>query len=388
MCLNSSNVVEPMTRSSPAVRIGLMSVARSIVPPVVAPAPTVEWISSMKRIGLRPLARSARDDRLEALLEVAAEARARRAAPPVSSAKTSAPFSASGTSSASSRDGEPFGHRRLADAGVADEHRVVLAAPAEDFDRALQLGGAADQRIEQRPARARSVRFDAVGAERIARRRRPFVAAAGRRPPCAPAPGVLGGRHLRDAVRDVFEDVEPRDALLGEQLRRVRLRLLQDGGEDVARLRLRRAARSARAAPPSAARGGTPPSAPARAASPRGSCSSDSSRYASRSRAQPRQIGAAGGEDPLAVGVVRQRVEQVLEREVGVPPRDRFAVRDGEDDFDGGGKHGSAHASSMAARSGKLGLSGQRRRPSRLSFRRLPTDTRRRSHCRSGAPAS
>ncbi len=51
MCLNSSNVVEPTMRNSPAVSTGLMSVARSIVPPVVAPAPMVAWISSMKRIG-------------------------------------------------------------------------------------------------------------------------------------------------------------------------------------------------------------------------------------------------------------------------------------------------------------------------------------------------
>ena len=36
------NVVEPMTRRSPAVRIGLIIVARSMVPPDTAPAPTVE----------------------------------------------------------------------------------------------------------------------------------------------------------------------------------------------------------------------------------------------------------------------------------------------------------------------------------------------------------
>ena len=33
---------EPTSRNCPVVRIGLISVARSIVPPVVAPAPTVE----------------------------------------------------------------------------------------------------------------------------------------------------------------------------------------------------------------------------------------------------------------------------------------------------------------------------------------------------------
>ena len=45
------------------------------MPPPVAPAPTVEWISSMKRIGVRPC-RQRGDHGLEALLEVAAEARA------------------------------------------------------------------------------------------------------------------------------------------------------------------------------------------------------------------------------------------------------------------------------------------------------------------------
>ena len=56
------------------------------------------------------------------------------------------------------------------------------------------------------------------------------------------------------------------------------------------------------------------------------SCSIDSSRYVVEIAAQLRQVGAAGGEDPLAVGIVRERVEQVLERQVGVPARDRLAV--------------------------------------------------------------
>ena len=49
--------------------------------------------------------------------------------------------------------------------------------------------------------------------------------------------------------------------------------------------------------------------------------------------AQLRQIGAARRQDPLAVGIVRQRVEQVLERQVGMTPRGGLAVGDGEDDF-------------------------------------------------------
>ena len=45
-----------------------------------------------------------------------------------------------------------------------------------------------------------------------------------------------------------------------------------------------------------------------------------------------RQVGAAGLKDSLAVGIVRESIEQVLERDVHVPPRDGFAERDVEDD--------------------------------------------------------
>ena len=97
MCLNSSCVVEPTTRSWPVVRIGLISVARSIVPPVVAPAPTVEWISSMKRIGIGRFASAL----MTALKRSSKSPRNRvpASSAPVSSEKTSAPSSRSGTSS-------------------------------------------------------------------------------------------------------------------------------------------------------------------------------------------------------------------------------------------------------------------------------------------------
>ena len=64
---------------------------------------------------------------------------------------------------------------------------------------------------------------------------------------------------------------------------------------------------------------------------------------------QQRQIGAARRENALAVGIVRERVQQVLEREIGVAARDRLAERDMEHDFDGSGEH---QASSMVARNG------------------------------------
>ena len=47
---------------------------------------------------------------------------------------------------------------------------------------------------------------------------------------------------------------------------------------------------------------------------------------------QRRQVRAAGGKDALAVGIVRESVEQVLQRDVGVPPGDCFAERDVEHD--------------------------------------------------------
>ena len=44
--------------------------------------------------------------------------------------------------------GEALDDGRLADARLADEHRVVLGAPREDLHDALDLGGAADARVE------------------------------------------------------------------------------------------------------------------------------------------------------------------------------------------------------------------------------------------------
>ena len=43
---------------------------------------------------------------------------------------------------------EPFGDRGLADAGLADQQRIVLAPAAQHLDHALELVLAADQRID------------------------------------------------------------------------------------------------------------------------------------------------------------------------------------------------------------------------------------------------
>ena len=48
---------------------------------------------------------------------------------------------------------QPFGDRGLADAGIADQHRIVLGPPGEDLDGAADLLVAADHRIELAVAR-------------------------------------------------------------------------------------------------------------------------------------------------------------------------------------------------------------------------------------------
>ena len=53
---------------------------------------------------------------------------------------------------------QPFGQRGLADAGLADQQRVVLAAAAQHLDHALDLELAADQRIDAARARALATR--------------------------------------------------------------------------------------------------------------------------------------------------------------------------------------------------------------------------------------
>src|SRR5262249_20062128 len=114
-----------------------------------------------------------------------------------------------------------------------DEDRVVLPTAAQHFDRALQLGRAADQRVEQAVLCAIG-QIDAIRAEWVARGRGAFVAAPGRRAAAIRSRlwRVLG--EAADAVRDELEHGESRDALALEQPCGVGLRLLQDRGKDVA----------------------------------------------------------------------------------------------------------------------------------------------------------
>ena len=126
---------------------------------------------------------------------------------------------------------ETLGERGLADAGLADQQRVVLAAPRQHLDHALELVGAADQRIDLAVARALR-EIDAEALERV-RDRSVFGAVvldAGR----AALDRRAARIDLRHAVRDVVDDVEPRDALLLEQVHRVRVALAEHRRDHVA----------------------------------------------------------------------------------------------------------------------------------------------------------
>ena len=67
--------------------------------------------------------------------------------------------------------GDALDDRGLADAGLADQHRVVLRAPGEDLDRLLDLVGPADHRVELALA-GQLGQVAAVLVERLGRARR------------------------------------------------------------------------------------------------------------------------------------------------------------------------------------------------------------------------
>ena len=175
-------------------------------------------------------------------------------------------------------------------------------------------------------------------------------------------------------MRDVVEDVETRDALVGQQLCRMALRLLENRREDVAGVRFvaLRALDVQNRRLQDAAKRHRLLGLPLRPAA----LALDRFVEVRVERApQRRQVRAAGREDALAVRIVRERVEQVLEREIGVPPRDRFAERDDAARLQERVKTRSSITSRVF--DGGLqrvpGLARARQRACRLWFPRLPT---------------
>ena len=121
---------------------------------------------------------------------------------------------------------EPFGDRGLADAGLADQQRVVLAPAAQHLDDALELVLAADQRIDLAGLGER-VEVERVRVERALRLVAVVVVAL------ALLLVLLLLRRLGDAVRDVVDDVEARDAALVQEIDGVRFLLAEDRDQHV-----------------------------------------------------------------------------------------------------------------------------------------------------------
>ena len=122
---------------------------------------------------------------------------------------------------------EPLGDGGLADAGLADEQRVVLAAAAEDLDGPLDLHLATDQRVDLAGlgllVEVGGVLLERASALAVARLR-----------------GGRGGLLLlglllaaREPVRDEVDDIEARHALLAEQEHGMALLLAEDGDQHV-----------------------------------------------------------------------------------------------------------------------------------------------------------
>ena len=88
-----------------------------------------------------------RDHRLQALLEVAAKARAREQRAHVERVDARA-LEQIGNVALVDLQRQALGERGLADPGLADEDRVVLAAPAQHARGPRELLGAPDQRID------------------------------------------------------------------------------------------------------------------------------------------------------------------------------------------------------------------------------------------------
>ena len=211
--------------------------------------------------------------------------------------------------------GEPFGDRGLADAGLADEQRIVLLPAAQHLDGAVDLGIAADDRIDLAVARL-LVEVDAIGLERLALLLGILVALglgflidAAHRARFGD-PGPLG-----DAVADVVDRVVAGHVLLLQEVRRVALALGEDrdqhvgAGHFLAPRRLHVDHRALDHALETRGRLGV-------VGAIRDQVFEFGFEIVDEARTQLVEIDAAGAHDGGCIGVVDQRQQQMFERRV------------------------------------------------------------------------
>ena len=165
---------------------------------------------------------------LEALLEVAAVARAGEQRPHVE-LEDDRGAQHVGHLAAHDPERQPLRDGGLADPRIADEQRVVLGAAAEDLDGPLDLEITPDQDVDL-ALLGLGVEIGAVGAERLAR----LAGAALLALLGAAHPAALGhAGALGDAVTDVVDGIEPRHVLLLQEIDGVGLALREQRDQDV-----------------------------------------------------------------------------------------------------------------------------------------------------------
>ena len=147
----SSSVVAPIRRSSPRASIGLIMLPASTAPSA-PPAPTIVCSSSMNVMTSPSRVGDLLEHGLEPLFELAAVLRARDHRADV---ERDHPLAAQTVGDVALDDAarEALDDGRLADAGLADEHRVVLRAPRQHLDDPADLLVAPDHRVDLAGAR-------------------------------------------------------------------------------------------------------------------------------------------------------------------------------------------------------------------------------------------
>ena len=198
MCfLYSAQVVAAIVRSVPRARAGFSRLAASPVP-AAPPAPISVCASSMNRmIGFGERLHLV-DHLAQPLLELALHAGAGLQQADVEREQAHARQHRRHVALHDAM-GEALDHRRLADAGLADEDRVVLAAAHQDVDHLADLLVAADDRIDL-PAPRLLGQIDREAAQRLllAHLRRRHLAGGGRAAVGERLGGLLLGRALGD----------------------------------------------------------------------------------------------------------------------------------------------------------------------------------------------
>ena len=199
----SSSVVAPTQCSSPRASAGFSRLEASIAPSAL-PAPTSVCISSMNRMMPPSAAWISLSTRLQPLLELAAIFRAGDQRAHVERQQLLV-LQALRHVAIDDAQRQALGDRGLADAGLADQHRIVLGAPRQHLDGAADFLVAADDRVELAVARVLG-QVAGVFLQRV-------VLVLGR--------GRVGGAALADLVDRRVQRLR-RDAGVGEDLRRAR----------------------------------------------------------------------------------------------------------------------------------------------------------------------